>query len=245
MAQGISTTPDSSGPTILEIAGLELGFGERTLLRVDSLIVGPGEIVGLIGPSGSGKTTLLSSLSGQVRPKKGGFQLGGKPFGQGLRTTYVARTIQHFPLVHWETVRGNLALAARVRGVGDADFDGLLSSFSACEFAHRFPAELSGGERCRASLSQALLGEPALLLLDEPFTGLDTMVKRVVAERLFSVAQTRRTAILFVTHDLNDAIEFSNRVVVLGGRDPVSVRGEVSVAEPDAMFRINALMAGL
>lgn len=228
---------------VLEIDGLSLGYDAAVLLRIDRMTVGRAEVVALVGRSGSGKTTLLSCLSGHVPARLGSFVLEGALGGRGVRSTFVSRTIQHFPLVHWATVRGNLRLAARIRGVPSADLDQILTNFSADAFADKFPSQLSGGERCRASLSQALLGDPGLLLLDEPFTGLDTLVKRVVASRLFSVARASGAAILFVTHDLNDAVEFSDRVVVLGGHQPVTVAGEVLSRSSDAMAQIGELMA--
>lgn len=140
---------------------------------------------------------------------------------------HLARTLQSFPLLHWLTVEGNLRLAANIRGLGGLDVDRVLSEFSALHLKERYPKNLSGGERCRASLAQAVLAEPKVLLLDEPFTGLDLHVKEEIAERLFSFAETHGTSILFVTHDLYDACEYAKRVVVLSGRSPAIINAVV------------------
>ena len=225
-------------PPILAVRELVLAREGAELLRIDALDVAPGEIVALVGRSGCGKTTLLSCLSGQFAARAGGFTLDGAPGGDGLRSTFVSRTLQGAPLFHWLTVRGNLRLAAQVRGVEAPDFDTILERFSAGRLADRYPTTLSGGERCRASLSQALLGDPRLLLLDEPFTGLDTIVKQSVAGHLFDHARDSGAAIVFVTHDLNDAVEFSDRVVVLAGERPATIRGEFPARASGTLQRI-------
>ena len=238
-----SVEPSSSHrETILSVLKLRLGFGSTPLLFVPEMNVAEGEVVSIVGRSGIGKTTLLSCISGHIAPMSGTYFLDGAERAQSLRSTFVSRTLQNFPLLHWRTVKGNLALAARIRGVQRPDFDRILATFSAEGLANRYPSSLSGGERCRASLSQALLGDPRLLLLDEPFSGLDTIVKQVVAENLFRLARASNAGIIFVTHDLNDAIEFSDRIVVIGSRNPSTVVGEISAAAPEAVKRVRELL---
>jgi ABC-type nitrate/sulfonate/bicarbonate transport system ATPase subunit len=228
--------------TILSVTELSVGYGPRPLLRIRDMQVLATEIVSIAGRSGAGKTTLLACLSGHIAPMAGTYFVGGVERARALRNTFVSRTLQNFPLLHWHTVEGNLSLAARVRGVKRTDFTETLATFSAEGLAHRYPSTLSGGERCRASLSQALLGDPRLLLLDEPFSGLDTVVKQVVAENLFRLARASGAGIIFVTHDLNDAVEFSDRVIVIGSRDPSTVVGEISTADPEAVERVRDLL---
>jgi NitT/TauT family transport system ATP-binding protein len=227
---------------VLAIENLGLGFDGVPIILIPAMKLFAGEVVSIVGRSGSGKTTVLSCLSGHLSPTQGRFFLDGAEKGKGLRATFVSRTLQNFPLLHWHTVRGNLALAARIRGVVDPNFDEILASFSAQELADRYPSSLSGGERCRASLSQALLGDPRLLLLDEPFSGLDTIVKQIVAENLFRLAKANGAGVLFVTHDLFDAVEFSDRVIVIGSHRPATVVGEVRANAPEAVKRIRDLL---
>lgn len=227
---------------LLEVQKLSIRYASTPIIYISELKLVAGEVVSVVGRSGSGKTTLLSCLSGHVQPATGTYFLDGIERGRGLRPTFVSRTLQNFPLLHWHTVKGNLALAAKIRRVDRPDFAAILANFSAQELADRYPSSLSGGERCRASLSQALLGAPALLLLDEPFSGLDTIVKQVVAENLFRLARASAAGIIFVTHDLNDAVEFSDRIVVVGSRSPATVVGEVSAAMPDALAQVRELL---
>lgn len=228
--------------SLLAVEQLVLGFDGVPILDVPHLTVAASDVVSIVGASGLGKTTFLTCLSGHLAPLSGTFSLNGSDRGLGLRSTFVSRTAQNFPLFHWLTVRENLALAARVRGVRGVDYDGILATFSAEGLAGRFPTTLSGGERSRASLSQALLGDPQLLLLDEPFTGLDFKVKLSLARNLFRLARASGAAVLFVTHDLNDAVEFSDRVVVLGAQRPATVLMEVSTQDPQALEKVRAAL---
>lgn len=233
----------SSHPPVLVADNLTVSHDTVPILHVPHLEVASAEIVAIVGRSGCGKTTLLACISGQVRPLTGQINIRSEDeTGSNGAPRSVSRTLQNFPLLHWLTVKENLALAASIKNVRGSDLEMLLRKFSADELADRYPSTLSGGERCRASLSQALLGNPNILLLDEPFTGLDSMVKRTVAASLFQIARERKAGIIFVTHDLNDALEFSDRVMVLGGRKPAKVVGEFSSKQPDAMSRVVDLL---
>ena len=240
MAASAPTEADC-GP-ILRIDDLGLSHGLEPLIHVPRLEVQPGEVIAIIGRSGCGKTTLLSCLSGHFPITSGEFFLAGELRGYGLRRTFVSRTLQGAPLLHWLSVKGNLRLAARIRKVYRPDYDAILASFAAETLAHCFPSTLSGGERCRASLSQALLGDPRLLLLDEPFTGLDSIVKQFVAGNLFRLARASGAGIIFVTHDLHDAVEFSDRVIVIGGSQSATVVGELMASAPQAVEVIRDLL---
>ncbi len=229
---------------VLVIEDLKLGYGDTVVLELEHLSLLRGEVLAIVGRSGCGKTTLLSCLSGDLRTWGGSYHVGGRYFGDGLPDTYVSRTLQNFPLFHWLTVRQNLALAARIRGVKVADLELVLRQFSAEKLADRYPQNLSGGERCRASLCQATIAGPSLLLLDEPFGGLDTLVKEAVAESLFDFADTNSVAVIFVTHDLHDAVEYADRVVALGGRRFTHVLGEVPSDASGAVEALRNLLAG-
>jgi len=227
---------------LLEMRNVSLSHALTPVLTIPRLEVNTSEIVAIVGRSGCGKTTLLAAISGQHKQYDGSFAVSGRDAGDRDASNTVSRTLQNFPLLHWLTVKENLALAASIKNVRGANLDELLNRFSADQLAERYPKTLSGGERCRASLSQALLGDPNLLLLDEPFSGLDTIVKRTVAASLFRIARERAAGIIFVTHDLNDALEFSDRVVVLGGSNPATVVGEFASKQPDAMSRVVSLL---
>ena len=219
-----------SGPA-LEIVGGMLGYDGVAVAGPIDLVIKEPRVVALVGRSGCGKTTLLKSISGELPLLDGTIRLRGSRRERSWCVKHVARTLQHFPLLHWKTVEGNLRLAARIRRVDDLDVERVLRDFSALHLKEKYPQELSGGERCRASLAQAALTHPAVLLLDEPFTGLDLNVKEEVADRFFSLERSHGTLLLYVTHDLDDARRYSNHVVVLGGTP--SARGH-AISDPSA-----------
>lgn len=208
---------------MIEIQKAEFGYPGVVVAGPIDLSVAEKEIVAIVGPSGCGKTTILRTISGETPLLYGTVRLDGGEQDRGWRVRHLARTLQSFPLFHWLTVEENLRLAAQVRQAGYVDVDQVLSEFSALHLKHKFPKVLSGGERCRASLAQAVLSQPKVLLLDEPFTGLDLHVKEEIAQRLFSFADSHKTSIVFVTHDLHDACEYAKRVVVLNGTTPATI----------------------
>ena len=225
---------------LIRVQDLVLERADRPLLEMSGLDIFEGEIVALIGRSGCGKSTFLSHLAGTF-PARSGSVVFPQCGRDGTPRTYVSRSVQGAPLFHWLTVRQNLERAAAVRGAATLEADKVLASFAAQELADRYPGSLSGGERCRASLSQALVGNPKVLLLDEPFTGLDIAVKRFVAQNIFQVARTADACVIMVTHDLYDAVEYASRVVVLGDASPTRVLGEFP-ASIDAIEDIARLL---
>jgi ABC-type nitrate/sulfonate/bicarbonate transport system ATPase subunit len=230
-----------AGP-ILSISRASFGYASEPIVEIEKLEVHSHEVVALVGPSGCGKTTVLSTIAGMRDPIAGSLEILGSSRADRWRAQNTARTVQSFPLFHWLTVRQNLELACRIRGMPVKHVEGLLEQFSASHLTNRYPRGLSGGERCRASLAQAAVANPKLALLDEPFTGLDTLVKEDVAASLFAFAKNNRTSVLLVTHDLNDAVSFSQRVLVLGGRPIASVLAEIDTSDNSALDTIHQLL---
>ena len=222
---------DLSTDTSLTIKNLVAGHNsDQPTIKVEELEIKKGEIIGMVGLSGCGKTTLLLTIAGLLEPISGEILFEGSKSDTKYRRNNAAITLQNFPLFHWLTVRKNLQLAAKMRRLKNIDFDKVLAQCNALHLAKKYPKELSGGERCRASLSQALLINPCLLLLDEPFTGLDTMTRQEVSENIFEFARQHDTSILFVSHDVHDVATSANRVLVLGKGDdniPTSVCKEI------------------
>lgn len=212
---------------MFELNELVCGYEGRPILRAPSLTLAPGSVIAMVGRSGVGKSTLLATLSGSLPPISGTVSFDGKPVDSAWLGENVARTLQSFPLLHWRTVRGNLELAAKVRGAQTIDAMAILKRFSADKFADKFPLNISGGMRVRASLAQAAVTRPKLLLLDEPLTGLDPIVKRDVAKELFQFARDENAAVMFVTHDLLDALRYCERVAAVSSAGPVAVIAEI------------------
>jgi NitT/TauT family transport system ATP-binding protein len=201
----------------LELRGVTHAFGGVEVLRPLDLTIAPGEFVGIVGPSGSGKTTLLSILSGHLTPSAGTITRSGR-----TRTVY-----QSDGLFPWRTVRDNIALGARSR----AEVDELLTLVGLTEFASAYPHQLSGGMRQRVELARALAGESDLLLLDEPFSALDYLTRLKMRAELARLLAERPRTVLLVTHDIEEAAQLADRVLVLSER-PATVRKTLTIEVP-------------
>jgi ABC-type sugar transport system ATPase subunit len=204
----------------VHLKGLAKAYGDRTVLCLDELALPQGEFFVLVGPSGSGKTTLLRIVAGLVRPDAGSVQLGGvdatrlAPHNRGIGFVF-----QGLALWPHMTVRGNVALGLR-RLVPDAAERRARIGDAARELGiepmlDRKPAQLSGGERQRVALARALVRQPALLLLDEPFSDLDARLRRVTARLVRDLHDRHGMTTLLITHDRTDAHLLADRIGVM------------------------------
>ncbi|MFF0159283.1 ABC transporter ATP-binding protein [Streptomyces sp. NPDC005263] len=178
--------------------------------------VAPGEFVCLVGPSGCGKSTLLRIAAGLLRPSTGRLE---------IRTSSArpaAMIFQDYGIYDWKTVRANVRFGLDIQRVprraANARADEWLTRMGLADFAHAYPAALSGGMRQRVAIARALAVEPELLLMDEPFAALDAQLRMVLQEELLELTQTTRTTTLFVTHSLEEAIVLGDRVLVMSAR---------------------------
>jgi NitT/TauT family transport system ATP-binding protein len=206
-----------------------------------SLAVLHGEFVSIVGPSGCGKSTLLNLAAGLMKPTSGEVRYDGATFKElNYRVGYMT---QKDTLMPWRTVEANVDLALRIAGVGRAERAERTQHFidlvGLKGFEKHFPGELSGGMRKRAALARLLVYDPETLLMDEPFGALDAQLKMVMHEELLSIHERTRKTVLFVTHDLSEAVTLSDRVVVLGPR-PGRVRfvQEINLKRPRDVFHI-------
>lgn len=219
---------------LIDIDALRVTFPSNgTLIHaVDgvSMNVAPGEFVSLIGPSGCGKSTLLNIVAGFVQPSSGAATLDGKPIrGPGSERGVV---FQQYSLFPWLTVRRNVEFGLRMQGVPRARRESaartLLGLAGLLAFENHYPDQLSGGMKQRVGIVRALATSPQVLLMDEPFGALDAQTRVVMQEILTNMWQQFRISVLFVTHDIEEAIFLSDRVYVMTAR-PGRIKAEIPV----------------
>ena len=232
----------------VHLSGLRLDRGGRTILRGIDMTVPRGSITAVLGPSGSGKSTLLAALTGELPPAAGTVEVFGQPVPHGSRALLEMRKgigvlLQGNGLLTDLTTAENVALPLRthtklpealIRRLVDLK----LNAVGLRAAADAYPRELSGGMRKRAALAQLLVYEPDTLLLDEPFGALDAQLKLVLAQELATLHARTGQTVLFVTHDLGEAIALADRVVVFSGR-PGRIKAieRVALPRPRDMFR--------
>ncbi len=189
-------------------------------LRSVSLAIEEGEFLCLVGPSGCGKTTLLHLVAGFLRPSKGELLLSGRRIeGPGPDRAVV---MQHPTLLPWLTVSGNVGIGPRTRGIGAPErrriVDRHLRLVGLSEFAQRYPYELSGGMQQRVAVARALANDSRVVLMDEPFGALDALTREVMQLELLRIWSLTGKTIIFVTHDVEEAVACGTRVIVLTPR---------------------------
>jgi NitT/TauT family transport system ATP-binding protein len=225
----------------LELAGVACTFASRddpaqryTAVSEVSLTVGAGEFVSVVGPTGCGKSTLLNMAAGLLVPSRGSVRVFGEPLaGINRRAGYM---FQAESLMPWRTALANAMAGLEFRGVpaGDArrQAQDWLARVGLSAFGDRYPHQLSGGMRKRVSLAQTLVLDPDILLMDEPFSALDVQTRQLMENELLALWAARRRAVLFITHDLDEAIAMSDRVVVLSAGPASRPIGEFLVDLP-------------
>ncbi|MGC9544165.1 ABC transporter ATP-binding protein [Streptomyces sp. UG1] len=216
----------------VRLDGLKLAFGAMPAAEVD-LEVSPGEIVVLLGPSGCGKSTILRALAGLLRPAAGRADVDGRPVGAS--GTGCAMVFQEDALLPWRTASRNVEYALKLRGVPRGErrkeAGDLLAQVGLEGFAGHLPGQLSGGMRQRVQLARTLATRPRVMLMDEPFGALDAQTRSEMQQLLVSVWRQYRTTILFVTHDVDEALLLADRVVLLTPR-PARIARTVEIPNP-------------
>jgi NitT/TauT family transport system ATP-binding protein len=221
----------------IDIEDLSIVFGRNgqtveAVRRVD-LAIAPGEFVALLGPSGCGKSTALNAVAGFVRPTSGRVVVDGEAVtGPGADRGMVFQQHSLFP---WKTVMRNVEFGLKMRGVGRVQREGAARTYlhlvGLGGFEHAYPGELSGGMQQRVGIARVLVNRPRVMLMDEPFAALDAQTRMSMQELLLGVWQEVRTTVLFVTHDIDEALFLSDRVVVMTAR-PGGIRDIVDVKLP-------------
>lgn len=224
-------------PAAIAVDDLGLRYPDGTeALRGIHAGVSPGEFVAIIGPSGCGKSTLLRLLAGLDEPTAGRLQVAGRTPAQARAAGHdIACVFQSPTLLPWRSVLGNVALPLELRGVERqarrARAAELVRLVGLEQFAGARPGQLSGGMQMRASLARALVTEPSLILLDEPFGALDEITRQYLNEELIRLWLDRRWTAVLVTHNVYEAVFLSQRLLVMGPR-PGTIIAEYAVDFP-------------
>ncbi len=213
----------------LEINDLSVAFAEKTVLEGVNIQVAAGEFVSLIGASGCGKSTLLNVLAGVIAPDKGTFLADGQPI-HGV-SPYFAYMPQDDLLLPWKTILDNVTLYAQLHhDKKDAIQKAMseLANFGLAGYEYAYPQELSGGMRQRAAFLRTALCQAQIMLLDEPFGALDVITRNEMQDWLLRLRSELGKTTLLVTHDIDEALYLSDRILVLGGR-PASIVKEIDL----------------
>jgi NitT/TauT family transport system ATP-binding protein len=203
-----------------------------TAVKDARLAVAQGEFVAIVGPTGCGKSTLLNVAAGLIRPASGSVRIFDSPLvGLNRDAGYLFQADALFP---WKTAVDNVAIALEIEGVARSEAlqraQGWLASVGLSAFSNRYPHMLSGGQRKRVGLAQVLIRDPKILLMDEPFGPLDAQTRQIMGNLLLQLWSADRKAVLFVTHDLEEAIALADRVVIMSAGPAARIIGDWRVA---------------
>ena len=208
----------------IAISGLSIVLGERDqafeAVKALDCDIEPGQFVCILGPSGCGKSTLLGALAGHLVPNQGSLQMDGQAVvGPSQQRGMVFQQHTLFP---WRTVRENVAFGLKMRGVSKAErlaaADEILALVGLEGCAERWPNQLSGGMQQRVEIARVLVNRPRLLLMDEPFGALDALTRMKMQALLLEIWTRIRTTVVFVTHDIDEALFLADRILVMSPR---------------------------
>jgi NitT/TauT family transport system ATP-binding protein len=205
-----------------------------TAVKDVTLAIGEGEFVSVVGPTGCGKSTLLNVAAGLLNPSSGSVRVLGEPLaGINRRAGYMFQTEALMP---WRSALANVTAGLEFRGVAREEArrrgDDWLARVGLTGFGDRYPHQLSGGMRKRTSLAQMLILDPPILLMDEPFSALDVQTRQLMENELLELWSADRKSVIFITHDLEEAIALSDRVVVLSAGPATRPIGEFAIDLP-------------
>lgn len=228
---------EPEGDAALQLSGVSYCYGpsglqgEKTVLAETSLTLAAGEFVSVVGPTGCGKSTLLKLCAGLLTPSSGQIRVFNSPLN-GINA-HAGYMFQDDVLLPWLTVLENVLLGPSYRGKPKAESTVLgrswLTRVGLSAFADHYPSQLSGGMRKRVALAQTLIVEPDIILMDEPFSALDVQTRQLMENELLALWDKKRSAVLFITHDLDEAIALADRVIVLSAGPATRPIGEFSI----------------
>jgi NitT/TauT family transport system ATP-binding protein len=228
-----------NGATAISLTDVTVAFrladgGRYTAVERTSLAVADGEFVSIVGPTGCGKSTLLNVAAGLLAPAAGTVAIFGTPLtGLNARAGYLFQADALFP---WKTALDNVAIGLETAGIAKAEArsraEAWLARVGLKGFGDRYPHMLSGGQRKRVGLAQVLIRDPRILLMDEPFGPLDAQTRQIMGNLLLELWNADRKGVLFVTHELEEAIGLSDRVVIMSAGPAARIIGDWTVTLP-------------
>lgn len=230
----MSAVPETLAAAALDLRRVGKRFGAQTVLAGIDLAVRPGEVLALVGPSGCGKSTLLNILSGLLAPDEGELWIDGVPAARFRDWRRIGYVFQEDRLLPWRSVRDNVAFGLESAGLPRTErlrrADAALSLVGLQQDALAWPHELSGGMRSRVALARSLAAQPSVLLMDEPFSKLDPQTRSQMHEELLRIQAASGTTVVFVTHDVEEAVVLADRVIRLAP-EPGRIVEELSLTQ--------------
>jgi NitT/TauT family transport system ATP-binding protein len=227
-----------AGAAKIELSGVTKRFvtpsgSVFTAIRDVDLVIEPGQFCAIVGPTGCGKSTTLSLVSGLDRPSAGTVRVGGQVV-DGIESG-MSFMFQADALLPWKTVLGNVAMGPRFQGMpkkeAQTEAREWLRRVGLTGFEDHHPHQLSGGMRKRTSLAAALINKPSILLMDEPFGALDVQTKAIMSNELLGLWEQTRPTVIFITHDLEEAVALADKVVVMTA-NPGTIKGVFEIDLP-------------
>jgi NitT/TauT family transport system ATP-binding protein len=235
----VTAAEPPAAPPCISLRQVSVVFDARghrvAALEEATLDVAEGAFIALLGPTGCGKSTLLRIVSDLLRPTRGTVTVRGASAAEARRRNDFGFVFQEAALLPWRTALANIQLPLEVvgypAGQRSARCAELLASMGLEKFGHSYPSELSGGMKQRVSIARALSWNPSILLMDEPFSALDEMTKNQLQDELLRIWQREKKTILFVTHNISEAVYLADRVVVMSAH-PGRIKHVIDVALP-------------
>ncbi len=231
----IAPEKERLGHIEIDKVGITFGHGSEKVeaVKETSLDIQPGEFICLLGPSGCGKSTLLNSIAGYVTPSSGEVLVDGELVeGPAPERGMV---FQQYSLFPWKTISENIAFGPKVAGNTESECSSIANTFLAMiglsKYGNKYPSELSGGMQQRVGIARALANYPSVLLMDEPFGALDAQTRLMMQENLLSIWSEFNITVVFVTHDVDEAVFLADRVLVMSA-SPGSVIADLKVNLP-------------
>ncbi len=230
-AAGVNAGPPQDA--VVALADVDIAYrladgGTYVAVEAASLSLRAHEFVAIVGPTGCGKSTLLNAAAGLLKPAAGAVRIFGAPLnGLNAQAGYL---FQQDALMPWKTARDNVAIALEVAGTPRAQAleaaQGWLARVGLGTFGDRYPHQLSGGQKKRVGLAQVLIRDPKILLMDEPFGPLDAQTRQIMGNLLLDLWSRDRKAVMFVTHDLEEAIALADRVIIMSAGPRARIIGD-------------------